>query len=304
MSNKKAAILFLIFNRPHCTKEVFEEIKKYKPQKLYVAADGPRNITEDLVCAEVRNLINVDWECELKTLYREKNLGCKKAVSEAISWFFEQEPEGIILEDDCLPNQSFFSFCEEMLVQYRNDEKIAHIGGANFQDGIQRGEASYYFSRLTHVWGWAGWRRVWKDYDPELRGFDSLKTLSILKNIPSFKPFWKIWLQHLQKVKNNEIDTWDYQYAYLNIKNGGFSIIPNKNLIRNIGFGTGATNTTEEHILRVETLSEITTIVHPQEIVVNVEADIYTQTKEFSHIPPQKSIFSRIWKTVKNALKK
>lgn len=302
--DKKTPVLFLVFNRPDTTARVFEEIRKAQPLFLYIAADGARNEREQIIVNEVRSIIEkIDWDCKVKTLFRDTNLGCRKAVSEAVSWFFEQEVEGIVLEDDCLPSQSFFGFCAEMLARFRNDEGVTHIGGANFQDGIQRGNASYYFSRLTHVWGWAGWRRVWKSYDPDMNDFDDFKKSDALKQIPSFKMFKDIWLQNLEKVRDKEIDTWDYQYAYLNIKTNGFSIIPNENLIKNIGFGIGATNTTKEHILRVENLSEITKIIHPEEVIVNIDADIYTQKKEFSHIPAKKSILSRTWKAVKNALR-
>jgi hypothetical protein len=295
----KPAVLFLIFNRPDCTAAVFEEIRRFKPSKLYVAADGPRSEKESPVCVAVRKLVEIDWECEVSTLYRETNLGCKKAVSSAITWFFEHEEEGIILEDDCLPDPSFFNFCSEMLEKYRNVDEVAHIGGANFQDGKTYGDGSYYFSRLTHVWGWAGWRRIWNNYDPDIRDFPGFKP-SDFKKIPSFAKFYRIWMENLNKVYFNKIDTWDYQYAYLNIKSNKISIIPNQNLIKNIGFGPGATNTTQDHIMGVQHVSSMLSIVDPKNVTVTVEADVYTQEKEFSHLPPRKGLLSRIWKKIKN----
>jgi hypothetical protein len=169
-------VLFLIFNRPNTTEQVFEAIAKAKPRCLFVAADGPRTDKEGEAekCQAVRDIIKrVDWDCEVKTLFREQNLGCKEAVSSAITWFFEQVEEGIILEDDCLPSDSFFSFCAELLEKYRDDKRIMMISGDNFQDGIQRGDASYYFSSVPWIWGWATWRRAWRLYDREMQTFPS-----------------------------------------------------------------------------------------------------------------------------------
>jgi hypothetical protein len=297
-------ILFIVFNRPTTTKLVFEAIRKAAPKRLYVAADGARNEQELERVLQVRAVTEqIDWPCEVRTKFSPTNLGCKMAVSSGITWFFDNEPMGIVLEDDCLPSESFFGFCSLMLEKYKNDDRISHIGGANFQDGIKRGASSYYFSRLTHVWGWAGWRRVWKKYDAELATFEYSEATKLLKNDPSFSAFSDVWLENLQKVKNQQIDTWDYQYAFLNIKQNSLSIIPNLNLVKNIGFGEGATNTTGSHALDVGQTFELTDIVHPSELVVSVEADLYTQRKEFSYLPKKKSVLSKVWKTVKNALK-
>ena len=164
-------ILFLIFNRPDTTKRVFESIRSIKPAKLYIAADGDRKdkVGEDLLCKDTRSIIDlIDWECEIKTLFRPENLGCKIAVSSAIDWFFENEEQGIILEDDCLPNESFYIYCETLLNYYAFNERIMHISGNNFQDGMMRGNGSYYFSNYNHIWGWASWKRAWKAYNVDL----------------------------------------------------------------------------------------------------------------------------------------
>jgi hypothetical protein len=302
--DKEIPILFIVFNRPTTTKLVFEAIRKAAPKRLYVAADGPRNEHELERVRQVRTITEqIDWPCEVRTKFNATNLGCKMAVSTGITWFFDNEPMGIVLEDDCLPSDSFFGFCSLMLEKYKNDDRISHIGGANFQDGITHADGSYYFSRLTHVWGWAGWRRVWRKYDAELANFDYSDAADLLENDPSFADFSEVWLDNLQKVKNQQIDTWDYQYAFLNIKQKSLSIIPNLNLVKNIGFGEDATNTTAKHELDVEQTFEIEKIAHPSNIAVSVEADLYTQHKEFSYLPKKKSILSRAWKTIKNALK-
>ncbi len=166
-------ILLLAFNRPNQTRRVFDAIKAIQPTKFYFAADGPREgrAEEAILCQTVRTSIleNIDWDCEVKTLFRDKNLGCKYAVSSAISWFFENEPEGIILEDDCLPDASFFPFCAELLEKYRHDDRIMMISGDNYQKDKLRTDYSYYFTRYNQIWGWASWRRVWNLYDVEMK---------------------------------------------------------------------------------------------------------------------------------------
>ena len=155
-------ILFIIFNRPDTAKKVFKKIQKIEPKQLFIAADGPRkNKPEDVeLCKQTREILNgINWDCELITLLREENVGCKKGPADAISWFFEHVEEGIILEDDCLPSDSFFPFCEELLEKYRYDTRIMHIGGS-IQLPDYENPDSYYFSRLSHVWGWATWKRA------------------------------------------------------------------------------------------------------------------------------------------------
>ena len=168
----QTALLFLVFNRPDTTTQVFKKIRQAKPPRLYVASDGPRdgNSDDKKKVTKVREIATkVDWPCEVKTLFRDKNLGCKKGVSTAITWFFEHEEQGIILEDDCVPNLDFFTFCENLLQRYDKDERISTITGNNFQDGKWRGNASYYFSKYNHCWGWATWRRSWKNYDGDIK---------------------------------------------------------------------------------------------------------------------------------------
>ena len=151
-------VLFLVFNRPDTTAQVFEAIRQAKPPRLYVASDGAREDKEGELekVKQVREIVSqVDWNCEVKTLFRDKNLGCKIAVSSAIDWFFEQEEMGIILEDDCLPHPTFFRFCQELLERYRDDERIGMISGNNFQFGRKCTDYSYYFSMYSHIWGWA-----------------------------------------------------------------------------------------------------------------------------------------------------
>jgi len=234
----RTPILLIIFNRLDTTKKVFAEIRKAKPKQIFIASDGPREekMKEKEIVEKVRKYVldNIDWQCEVKTLFREKNLGCKYAVSGAITWFFDNVEQGIILEDDCLPNQSFFRFCQEMLNKYKFHKKITHINGTNFISiKTRNNKEDYFFSNSVFIWGWATWRRAWKKYDVEInkkiRFFDILKAsrgpLDFIQN-----------LKLLFSLNNGNVDTWDIQrYLEIKIKNE-LCITPNKNLVKNVGF--------------------------------------------------------------------
>ncbi len=243
-------ILFLIFNRPDTTEQVFQQIRKMKPSRLYVAADGPRlnKPNEKDLCDKTRDIIKgVDWDCQLKTLFRNENLGCKNAVSKAIGWFFDNEEEGIIIEDDCLPNDDFFYFCETMLERYRNDDRIATIGGDNSSKAIgSNPDYDFTFSKYPLIWGWATWRRAWKDYDPNIEKWLQIKKSSLLKNVLNNQALVDHWYNIFDKMYNKEIDTWDYQLTFSCLINNRLSVVSKKNLIKNIGFRSDATHTVGE----------------------------------------------------------
>ncbi|MEJ2882489.1 nucleotide-diphospho-sugar transferase [Pedobacter sp. GR22-6] len=242
----QSPLLFLVFNRPDVTQKVFLAIRDAKPKKLYIAADGPRTDRPDetRLCKQTREIFDhIDWDCEVHTLFRDQNLGCKEAISSAITWFFEQEEEGIILEDDCLPAPSFFRYCDILLEKYRFDTRIRHITGANHQLGRKWGDASIYFANQTHVWGWASWRRVWKDYDKDLINYQESEVEDQFRKIFSDRFVIEAWTNIFKEVKAGKIDTWDYQLAILNFFNNSLSVNPNVNLITNIGFRADATHT-------------------------------------------------------------
>ena len=156
-------VLFCIFNRPELTARVFESIRARQPHQLFIASDGPRDSNSDDVTKveAARQIVSrVDWECDVSTRFLSENLGCKHAMSSAISWAFEKTEDLIILEDDCLPHASFFGYCDSLLDRYRNEDSVMMISGNNFQPS-RRSDASYYFSRWTHIWGWATWKRAW-----------------------------------------------------------------------------------------------------------------------------------------------
>lgn len=244
----KTAVLFLVFNRPEVTAQVFEAIRQAKPPRLYVAADGAREGRDGEAerCAKVRRIATaVDWPCEVKTLFRDKNLGCKMGVSSGISWFFENEEEGIILEDDCLPSQSFFWFCEEMLGRYRGDTRVWQVCGSAFVAvfaSLQR-DASYLFSKYGPIWGWASWRRAWVNYDSEMLNWPYMKEALWLNSAYSDAAERKAKLILGDKLFQNQIDTWDYQWGFNKNFQSALSIVPIHNLVVNVGFGADATHT-------------------------------------------------------------
>jgi hypothetical protein len=272
-------ILFIVFNRPDVTAKVFETIKKTKPRRLYVAADGPRQdeINDIERVAKVRKIATaVDWPCEVKTLFREKNLGCKYGCSTAISWFFEHEEQGIILEDDCFPHQDFFYFCQTLLYYYLNENKILAITGDNFQNNHKRGKASYYFSKYFHCWGWATWRRAWQYYDSEIKFWPDWKNSSDWKNKLPDKVERRYWKNIFDLVYKKKIDTWDYSFTASILKKRGLVATPNVNLVSNIGFDQDGTHVKifDEKIasLPIEALTEF---YHPKKIEQDYKADIY-----------------------------
>ncbi len=271
-------ILFIVFNRPDTTRVVLERIKEVQPSHLFIASDGPRSSKpgEAEVVKAVRQMVvdAVTWPCEVKTLFRDNNVGCKMGVSGAVNWFFENVEEGIILEDDCVPDVSFFEYCQTLLNKYRADERVMHIGGTNFQNGKKRGSGSYYFSKYNYIWGWATWRRAWHKYDSTMSGYREFKE----KDLPMLLPnnaLRKSWLKKFDLVFTNKLDTWDYQWTYSIWKERGLCVVPNVNLISNIGFGEGATHTKSKNVVSAMATSTIVPLVHPPMVAIDVAADAY-----------------------------
>lgn len=265
----KKAVLLTTFNRPDVTMKVFKEIRKAKPPKLYISSDGPRpdrKGEKQKVLDLRKKLVDaVDWDCEVKTLFRDKNLGCRKAMSSAITWFFENEKDGIILEDDCLPNQSFFKFCEELLDYYKDDKRIMHISGNQFIENY-KSKYSYYFAKIEHCWGWATWADRWEYYGTDLKDYseENLKKFSKDKNVQDY------WRNILEKMKREEIDSWAYQWTFKIVEQNGFCINPSVNLVSNIGFNIDATHTKRSNNIYVNTKTcEINRIKHPKRVRYN-----------------------------------
>jgi len=239
-------ILLIVFNRPDTTLEVLKSIRKIKPSKLYISSDGARLDKEDeqKKVMLVRELItsNINWPCEIHTLFHDVNQGCKLGVSSAIDWFFSKEEMGIILEDDCLPNDDFFHFCEEMLLRYSDSFNIFSISGNNFQKENNL-NYSYYYSKYIHIWGWATWRRAWRKNDLDISFWPEWKSSNSWYSLFSDKIERVYWEGIFDLAYNNKIDTWDYSWIASVWYNNGIAITPNKNLVSNLGFNADATHT-------------------------------------------------------------
>lgn len=242
---------------------------------MYVAADGARanRPGEAERCEEVRQIAtNVDWPCEVKTLFRETNLGCKMGVSGGINWFFEHEEEGIILEDDCLPAQSFFWFCEELLDRYRDDSRVWQICGTDHVGTLTNmsRKSSYRFSKYGPIWGWASWRRAWIFYDPNLKNWGEMSQRDAMQSAYNNESEIKARLALGAQLYRGEIDTWDYQWGFTKNFQSGLSIIPAKNQIVNIGFGPGATHTIAENKYAPKQLYEMRfPLLHPSFVMAD-----------------------------------
>lgn len=288
-------VALLIFNRPDTTERVFAEIARARPSKLLVVADGPRDSRpgEAELCRQARAIIDrVDWECEVLTEFADRNMGCKLRVSSGIDWIFTQVEEAIILEDDCLPNPSFFRYCDEMLERYRDNERVGMVSGGNLQFGRQRGSGSYYFSKYTHIWGWATWRRAWKHYDRDITLWPEFRDQGLLEQMFQTAGEQAYWRNSFQWVYEGSLDTWDVSWTFAALTHGMLQVVPNVNLISNIGFGTNATHT---HIVGVHanmpTEAITFPLTHPTFVLPNIEADRYIANDQLAP-----SFYARKWR--------
>lgn len=269
-------VALIIFNRPHTTRQVFEQIRAARPPMLLIIADGPRpdRPEEARLCAAAREVVReVDWPCDVRTEFSEINLGCRDRPASGIDWVFSLVPEAIILEDDCLPDPTFFRFCEELLARYRDDERVGMIGGTNPLGAEPGGQASYFFTKYPFIWGWASWRRAWERYDrsasawPELRRGGAFRAMTL----PVERAYWE---RSFDAVHSGGLDAWDYQWTLTCWRERMSSIVPRCNLVSNIGFGPGAT-----HTIGMGPQANLATtampfpLVHPVTVLADREAD-------------------------------
>jgi len=240
-------ILFVIFNRPDRVSRVWAEIKKAQPKRLFIAADGARanKPGEKELCQEARDIVSdIDWDCEVSRDFSDTNLGCSERVYSAINWIFRESETAIIIEDDCLPSQSFFTFCDEMLEKYRDYPQIMQVAGFNFINEWKKDAQDYHFSNYGGVWGWASWRRAWTLYDPEMKGWQDKKIKNqTKKTLGNYKQSWA--RNSLFKV-GHTTNAWEYKWAFTRSLHKGLVIVPAVSLISNIGFGSEATHTKEK----------------------------------------------------------
>ncbi|WP_341226039.1 nucleotide-diphospho-sugar transferase [uncultured Arcticibacterium sp.] len=246
MNNFDVPILLLIFNRPEHTFKVFNKIRELKPKTLFIAADGPRNSNEKILCDETRTIAKlIDWDCELSLLFRDENLGCGKAVSSSIDWFFSSVPSGIILEDDCYPTEDFFLFCKFCLEKYEFNDDVFQINGFN-QFGGHKESGDYFFTKYPRVWGWATWRSSWITNDFQMNNWKDLrkKPLALIKRFGFIEAIIRyiIWQKYYTSLANGiQARSWGYQWHLNIVFRNGLCIQPEANLITNIGM-EGGTN--------------------------------------------------------------
>lgn len=285
-------ILFIIFNKKEETKLVFNTIRAYQPRQLFIAADGSRNEKEGEfdTCNSVREwvLSNVDWECDVKTLFRTENIGCGRGPSEAISWFFEHVEEGIILEDDCLPNSSFFSFCEELLPKYRLDSRISILSANNFQPNQPLDlDGDYYFSIFPSTNGWATWKRTWNEYDYLISKWDNMNKKLFSSSLFHEKKYQLWWIQMYDFVYNTKPgDMWDFQFHFHCMQRNQLAIIPKANLVTNIGYGADATHSADpnDYFANFKMYDLSFPLKHPNRFIRNYEADLFIQENLFGEV--------------------
>lgn len=281
-----APVALIIFNRPELTAKVFESIRQAQPTTLVVIADGARanRKGEAELCAAARAITEkVDWPCRVVRHYADQNLGCRNRVSSGLDLLFAEFDRAIILEDDCIPEPSFFRFCDELLERYKDDERVMAISGDNFQFGNHQIAHSYYFSRFPHVWGWATWRRAWRHYDVTMNNWPQALEQNWLGTILPDQNAVRYWRETFQAVSDGIIDTWDHQWTYACWQQNGLTALPRTNLISNIGFGTEATHTKRHSKFSKMAVEPLTfPLQHPPTVERDAVADENTQRQNFN----------------------
>lgn len=306
-------ILFIIYKNPKVTKVVFERIRELKPSILFISADGAKsNLKEDIeeiiATREVTELI--DWECKVYRRYSDKNLGCKLGVSSAITWFFQNVEQGIILEYDCLPDLSFFIFCEQLLEKYRNVNNVFSISGNNFDFISNQNKtpfnysSSYSFSNLSKIWGWATWKRAWELFDIEMNDFPDFLANKKIKSLIKGESNQNYWIGKIKDVyegRNNS--TWGFIWLFTLLNNEAYCITPNENLVSNIGFGDGATHAKDKKsIFSNIDAKSITYIIHPKNIKCNYDSD-FRFTNYLRNSEMKNEIIVKVKNLIPNVLK-
>jgi hypothetical protein len=265
-------VVLLIYRRPDLTRQIVERVAAARPSLLLVVADGPRSDAEVELCAEARRVVErVKWPAEVIWNASDVNLGLRKRVSSGLDWAFSLVERAIILEDDCLPEVSFFPYCEAMLDRYRDDLRVMQIAGSSLTPHVLPDGSSYYFSKHFHPWGWATWRRAWGHYDEAISSWPDLKRRSAL----SFDSWVekRFWSTVFDRLHDRQLDTWDYQWFFAMLTQKGLSTVPSVNLVANIGFGPGGTHYHQDHHFGAIPVGSIDSIVHPRFVIRDIGAD-------------------------------
>ena len=280
----QTALAIFIFNRPHCTEQLVHALAVVSPANLFVIADGPRNASDIELCKQTRAIIDqIDWPCNILKLYATSNMGCRESIPNGLNWVFEHVDTCIILEDDCIPQPSFFPFCQELLSRYKHDERVMTIGGHRSDGPNELGTESYYFSKYPSIWGWATWKEKWAKYDLSMSQWPELKNSNWLNKIlkaPKAVAYWNRMFNHMK----NGLDTWDYALAYSCWLHNGLSIRSRVNMISNVGFGKDATHThqTEMADNYANPIDIKFPLKHPTSISIDKEMDDRIEWVSFS----------------------
>jgi hypothetical protein len=277
----RSPVALFMFNRPETTRLVFDAIRAVRPSRLAIIADGPRPDVpgDEAACAEARSVLEwIDWPCDVRTLLSPRNMGLRARIESGLSWLFSQFEEAVILEDDCVPEPTFFRFCDEMLGRYREDTRVLSVSGSSFQFGAQRGSGSYYLSRHGHVWGWATWRRAWALHDPEMADWPAARRdrwLETQFSSPVAQQYW----DHIFETAYRTRHTWDFPWRFSYWRRHGMHVIPNANLVSNYGFDEGATHTQQANSIFafLPTSPMRFPLVHPAAVEPHREADDFTE---------------------------
>jgi len=298
MNQLQTPVTFIVFNRPEPTRRVFAAIAAARPSRLLIIADGPRadRKGESQLCDEVRKIVSdVHWPCKVETNFSEENLGCRRRVISGLDWVFSLVEEAIILEDDCLPNPTFFPYCAELLERYRDCEQIAIIGGFNPLQESFPFPYSYYFTRLVLIWGWATWRRTWQNYDEHMTLWPEVKKGELLKLMWKARKPRKQWTSIFDSnYKGVGPNSWDYQLIYSLWVRNFLNIVPRRNLIQNIGFGEEATHTKRaDPGFKIESQDLSFPITHPPAVM---DWPDYAKTYQDRFYTP--SLWGRIFRKI------
>jgi len=282
-------VLFLVYNRLDTTMRVFERIAAARPETLLVVADGPRaDRPDDLArCQAVRELVShPTWDCDVRLNFAASNLGFNRRISSGLAWAFSLFAEVIILEDDCVPELSFFPFCTELLERFRFDERVMMIAGCNFQFGRARGDASYYVSHGVGTWGWASWRRAFQHFDPDMRAWSDERKGDILARVWPVDEVVEYWRTRFDETYRRDVDTWDYQWAFAMWRQGGLQVASNVNLIRYIGCLPDTAHTTDLRapFCNLPTSPMIFPLRHPATLERDLTADLFEFYRVFLNL--------------------
>ena len=289
----KIPIVYVCFNRPEITKKTFEHIKKIKPSKLFLILDGPRknNKQDKIRCLKVKKIVqDINWDCKLYRNFSKENLGLKNRFFTGLDWVFNNTNEAIILEDDCLPHKDFFYFCEAMLKKYKNSDRVKFITGNNFQNSNEiEVDEDYYFSKYSHIWGWATWKKTWTDVKRE-DVFWKNKIINsefeMMKSSPKEKKYWK---NMYYSVLNNKLNSWAIYLLFSIWNNKGLTVTPKINLIKNLGLSSGTNTKNLDIKLEISNKSLNKPLKHPKKIKVNFKKDLYVFNTVYN-----KNFFSKL----------